>query len=311
MRLKGLYTAIITPFDERGELDEEGLRENIRFQIANDVDGIVALGTTGEAPTLSSEEKKKVVRITVDEGRKNKRRVQILIGTGSYCTKTAVEQTLFAKEAGADGALVVTPYYNKPTQEGLYRHFKEICEKTAFPICLYNIQGRTAQNLQTETLERLMEIPSLVAVKEGSGNIMQIGDVIAAGRKIRPDFSILSSDDAIALPLIALGGHGVISVVSNIVPKEMSALVHAALAGEFEKAQELHHTLLPLFKAAFIETNPIPIKTAMRLLGRPAGCLRLPLCDMSPQNTQLLKQIVWSSATLTSQNSTPATSSRR
>lgn len=281
MQLKGLYTAIITPFDSQGKLDIEGFRRNLHYQIRHKVDGIVVLGTTGEDPTLTPEEKQTVVEIALEEV---KGKGVVIVGTGSYSTEATIAATRKAKEMGADAALIVTPYYNRPTQEGLYRHFAAICEAVSFPICVYNIQGRTGQNLHTETLQRLMQFPAIIGVKEASGNIMQINEVIESARQKQPFLSILSGDDALTLPLVALGGHGVISVVSNLIPGPVQKLVQAALSGDLEEARSWHYQLLPFFKAAFIETNPIPIKAAMQLCGMASGPCRLPLCDLAPPN---------------------------
>jgi 4-hydroxy-tetrahydrodipicolinate synthase len=289
MKLEGLYTALITPFDSQGKLDEEGLRHNLRYQIKHKVQGIVVLGTTGEAPTLSHQEKRTVVEISLEEV---KGKATLMVGTGSYSTEQTIASTRLAQEMGADAALIVTPYYNKPTQEGLYRHFEAICKAVSIPICIYNIQGRTGQNLQTETLGRLMAFPSIIGIKEASGNILQINEVLEVMRKKRPHFRVVSGDDILTFPLMALGGHGVVSVASNLIPGPILNLVQAALSGDFINARHWHYQLLPVFKAAFIETNPIPIKAAMNLCGMAAGCCRLPLCDLSPTNFQELKQLL-------------------
>jgi 4-hydroxy-tetrahydrodipicolinate synthase len=289
MRLVGLFTAIITPFDAHGKLDKEGLRANLRYQLENQVQGIVVLGTTGEDPTLSPKEKEEVVEIAVEEV---KGKAQILVGTGSYSTQQTIDTTQKAQAMGADAALIVCPYYNKPTQEGLYRHFASVAEAVSLPICVYNIQGRTGQNLQTETLQRLMQFSSIIGVKEASGNINQIMDVIECAKMHRPTFSILSGDDALTLPVMALGGHGIVSVASNLVPGPMQKFVQALLRNDFQTAQNWHAQLLPLFKAAFIETNPIPIKAAMTMHGMAAGSCRLPLCDMAAQNLERLKHVI-------------------
>lgn len=287
--LRGLYTALVTPFDAKGKLDREGLRRNLRYQLQHQVDGIVVLGTTGEDPTLNPQEKQAVVEMATKEV---KGKAILMVGTGSYSTELTIAATKKAQEMGADAALIVTPYYNKPTQEGLFRHFSAICEAVSLPICIYNIQGRTGQNLQTDTLQRLMPFSSIIGVKEASGNILQISDVIATAQKNRSQFSILSGDDALTFPLMALGGHGVISVASNLLPGPVHDLVNAALSGDFVKARTLHYQLLPFFQAAFIETNPIPIKTAMQLYGMAAGSCRLPLCDLDPANFNQLKHIL-------------------
>lgn len=291
--LRGVFTALITPFDADDQLDEDGLRFLIRRQLAHAIDGIVVAGTTGEAPTLSEEETERVIRISKEEVG---RRAVFVVGTGSYSTKKTIQNTLQAEELGADMALIVTPYYNRPTQEGLYQHFKAVAEATELPIVIYNVQGRTGQNLQTDTLKRLLEIPSIVGLKETSGNISQISDVIALARQMRPDFSVVSGDDNITLPLMALGGQGIISVLSNLLPKEMKALTDALEGGNYAAAQQMHYDLLPLMKALFIETNPIPIKVAMQHCGLPSGGLRLPLCSLLPENAEKLRETLESLA---------------
>lgn len=288
MLLKGLYTAVVTPFTGNEELNEEGFRHNLRFQVAH-VDGILVLGTTGETPTLTEKEKEIIIRIATDE---IKSKVPLMIGTGSYSTKQTIENTAKAKALGADIALIVTPYYNKPTQEGLYRHFKEVSSAVDLPICIYNIQGRTGQNIQTETLKRISDLPNVIGVKESSGNIVQMSDVIETIGRHRADFSIMCGDDAFTLPLIALGGHGAISVVSNLVPRPISDLIKAVLHRDMTKAQELHYALMPIFKSAFIETNPIAIKAAMEMCGMAAGPCRLPLCELLADNAKKLKQVI-------------------
>jgi 4-hydroxy-tetrahydrodipicolinate synthase len=288
MKLKGTITALITPFIHQ-KLDEEGLAQNIRYQIKNGINGILPLGTTGEAPTLSSEEQQRVISIAVREA---KSQVPVWVGTGSYCTQQTIEKTQAAKDLGADVALIVTPYYNKPTQEGIYRHFEAIATRTEMPIVIYNIPGRCGTNIETATLMRIAELPHIVGVKEASGNINQAGDVLHTIAKKNPHFSLFSGDDTLALPMMALGASGVISVVSNLVPDRVIALTSAALQGQFERAQEIHYQLLPLFKAAFIETNPVPIKTAMRLCGMPAGDCRQPLWQMAPENLNTLHQLL-------------------
>jgi 4-hydroxy-tetrahydrodipicolinate synthase len=284
----GAYTVLVTPFTPSGEVDYEGLRHNIRFQIEEGIEGLVALGTTGEAPTLTHSEKEKVVHILVEEACG---KVDILVGTGSYSTQQTIENTLLAKQWGANGALIVTPYYNKPTQEGLYRHFKAIAEAVDLPLILYNVQGRTGQNLQTETLKRLSKIPSIIGVKECSGNLVQIMEVMEAVSH-RPDFSIMSGDDILTFPIMALGGHGIFSVVGNLFPRAIKELVQYLQDGDFESARRLHYQLMPIFQGAFIETNPIPIKSAMNLHGLPAGGCRLPLCEMMPENLNKLQNIL-------------------
>lgn len=289
MKLEGLYTVMITPFDAQGKLDQEGLRRNLRYQIQHKVDGIVVLGTTGESPTLNSQEKQKVIEIALEEV---KGKATLLVGTGSYSTERTITETRQAQEMGADAALIITPYYNRPTQEGFYRHFEAICQATSIPLCVYNNQARTGQNLQTDTLKRLAHFPSIIGVKEASGSIMQINEVIDAFGKNQRNFTVMSGDDILTLPLMALGGHGIMSVASNLIPGPMLSFVQAALAGDFQQARAWHYQLFPLFKSIFIETNPIPIKAAMQLCGMAAGSCRLPLCDLSPMNLQHLKQIL-------------------
>jgi 4-hydroxy-tetrahydrodipicolinate synthase len=264
----------------------EALRENVRFQIENGVHGLVPLGTTGESPTIKEEERKLIIKTVVDEVNG---KIPVIVGTGTYSTEEAVRLSKEAQDQGADGLLVVAPYYNKPTQEGLYLHFKAISEAVDLPIIVYNIPVRTGVNVEVQTLVRLSQFDNIVAVKEASGNLAQVMDIIEAlGDRI----TVLSGDDNLTLPIMALGGKGVISVISNLLPKPMVEFVEAALKGDFKKAKELHYHLLPLFKAAFIETNPIPIKTMMNLVGMKAGPCRLPLCNMQPHNLEKVKKIL-------------------
>ncbi len=287
--MKGLYTAIITPFNRDGQIDEEGLRQNLRYQLTNDVDGIVVLGATGEAATIDDIERTRLIEITVEEAGG---KIKIFVGAGTNSTASTIEATRQAKTIGADGALIVTPYFNKPTQEGIFRHFSAIVDAVEdFPICIYNTKGRTGQNIETETIQRLTQHPEIIAVKEASGNISQMSDVINATHD-QPQVYILSGDDELTLPLMALGGHGVISVASNLLPKEMKQLVKAAEEGDFALAREWHRKLLPFFKSNFIETNPIPIKAAMQACGMAAGPCRLPLCELSPKNLNEILTIV-------------------
>jgi 4-hydroxy-tetrahydrodipicolinate synthase len=264
----------------------EALRENVRFQIENGVHGLVPLGTTGESPTIKEEERKLIIKTVVDEVNG---KIPVIVGTGTYSTEEAIRLSKEAQDLGADGLLVVAPYYNKPTQEGLYLHFKAISEAVDLPIIVYNIPGRTGVNVEVQTLVRLSQFDNIVAVKEASGNLAQVMDIIEAlGDRI----TVLSGDDNLTLPIMALGGKGVISVISNLLPKPLVELVESALKGDFKKAKELHYHLLPLFKAVFIETNPIPIKTMMNLVGMKAGPCRLPLCNMQPHNLEKVKKIL-------------------
>lgn len=284
---KGVFTAIVTPFKEDESVDEETLKKLINFNIENDVSGIVPCGTTGESPTLSHEEHDRVIEITVKHVNK---RVPVIAGTGSNCTKEAIRLTKHAEEVGADACLLVNPYYNKPTQEGLYRHFKAIADSVEFPCVVYNIKGRTGVNVETSTLIRLVnDCKNIVAVKEASGDLEQIKDVIAQ----RPEgFSVLSGDDNITFDLIKAGGDGVVSVASNLVPDKMSKMVKLALDGEFKEAEKLNNELMPLFKAEFIETNPIPIKAALAMKGMIKEVYRLPMCELSDRHRKELKKVL-------------------
>lgn len=287
--LTGLYTALITPFCADGSLDEEGLKNNIRFQLSQHIHGIVILGTTGETPTLSLQEKERILKIAREE---TIGRCHLMVGTGSYSTQQTIENTCMAKDMGADSVLVVTPYYNKPTQEGLYQHYRTLASQVEIPILVYNVQGRTGVNLQTETLRRLSMIEQIIGVKEASGNMIQMMDVIENILYQRPNFSVLSGDDALTYPLITLGGHGVISVLSNLIPAEMKELCDLALNHQYSEARSLHFKLLPLMRNLFIETNPIPIKAAMNLCGYAAGPCRLPLSPINKDHLLTLKKVL-------------------
>lgn len=286
MKLQGTITALVTPFKGQ-ELDEEGLASNIRYQISSGVSGILALGSTGEVSTLSANEQERVIKIAVHEA---KGKVPVWVGTGSYCTKTTIEKTQKAHALGADVALIVTPYYNKPTQEGLYRHYEAISKAVQIPTMLYNIPGRCGTNIEVETLLKIAQLPNIIGVKESSGSIQQAGEFIHSISLKYPHFHVFSGDDAFTLPMMSLGAVGIISVVSNLIPAPIVKLVNAALKGDFLTAREIHHRLLPLYNAAFVETNPVPIKTAMSLCGMPAGECRLPLYALSSKSLTLLKQ---------------------
>ena len=283
---QGSFVALVTPFHE-GRVDEAKLRELVEFHVTHGTDGIIPCGTTGESPTLSHDEHKRVVEIVVESAG---RRLPVIAGTGSNSTAEAIDLTRHAERAGAAGVLVVNPYYNKPTQEGLYRHFRAVAESVALPILLYNIQSRTAINVETATLARLVrDCRNIAGVKEASGSLDQMSQVIAA---CGPNFSVLSGDDNITLALLAIGGHGVVSVIANIVPRETADMVHAALEGDFKRARELHYRLFPLARAAFLETNPIPIKEAMAMAGMLEPEFRLPMCRMSDANRETLRSIL-------------------
>jgi 4-hydroxy-tetrahydrodipicolinate synthase len=282
---KGAMVAIITPF-RNGQVDEDALRDLIEFQIANGTDGIVPCGTTGESATLSHEEHDRVIEITIDAVKK---RVPVIAGTGSNSTAEALRLTKHAYEAGADGVLIVCPYYNRPSQEGLYQHFKIIAEKIPIPIIPYNIPSRTGVNLLPELVAKLAKFKNIVGIKEASGSIKQMNDIIELCGN---DFSVLSGDDFFTLPLMSVGGRGIISVVSNVVPADMAGLVDAFEAGDWSKAKDLHHKMNPLIDALFIEVNPIPVKAALYLMGKIKYEYRLPLCKMSDANYEKLKQVM-------------------
>lgn len=284
---RGVYTAIITPFKEDGSLDKQCFKRLIEFNIENGINGIVPCGTTGESPTLSYKEHHKVIELAVKYVNK---RVPVIAGTGSNSTVEAIELTQNAEQAGADACLLVSPYYNKPTQEGLYRHFKAVANSVKFPCIIYNIKGRTGVNVETSTLMRLAnDCSNIVGVKEASGDLNQMKDVIS---KKPAGFSVLSGDDNMTLDLIKAGGDGIISVASNVIPDRMVALVNLALAGNFAEAERMHNELMPFFKAEFIETNPIPIKCALALKGMCNEVYRLPICELSAEHKEELKRVM-------------------
>ncbi len=281
----GAFTALITPF-KNGEVDVEALEGLVEFQIEHGVNGLVPCGTTGETPALSEEEDRVVVETVV---RVAAGRVPVVAGTGSNSTDMAIKYTKMAKEVGADGSLQVAPYYNKPTQEGLFRHFAAIAESTDLPLILYNIPGRTSVTISAETMARLAEIPNIVGVKDSTLSMNMISDIKSGCGE---EFDILSGDDPMTLPLIALGGVGVISVASNVAPGAVSDMVGALLEGDWERGRELHYELLPLFRALFVETNPIPVKTAASLLGLCSDEMRLPMIPLSGENLRTLERVM-------------------
>ena len=281
---RGSIVAIVTPF-KNALIDEKKLRELIDFQIKNGTSGIVPCGTTGESATLSFAEHERVIEITIDQVKK---RVPVIAGTGSNSTQEAVMLTKHAAHLGADASLQVSPYYNRPTQKGLYEHFKAVADAVDIPIILYNIASRTGVNIEPETIQKLAKsCKNIVAVKEASGSLDQMSRIRSLCGK---NFDLISGDDSLTLPVLSIGGTGIISVVANIVPKDAAEMVSAFEKGNIKKAQELHFKLLPLIKAMFIETNPIPVKTAMGLLGMCDPDLRLPMCAMSPDNVEKLKK---------------------
>ncbi|HEY3489700.1 MAG TPA: 4-hydroxy-tetrahydrodipicolinate synthase [Candidatus Deferrimicrobiaceae bacterium] len=282
---EGTIVALVTPF-KNGKLDKKALKKLVEFQIGNGTKAIVPCGTTGEASTLSYEEHEAVIDIVIETA---KGRIPVIAGTGSNNTSEAIELTKYAKKAGADAALVVTPYYNKPTQDGLFRHYKALTDAVDLPLILYNVPGRTGVNLLPGTVARLAAIKNIVAVKEASGNLGQVCEII---RSVPRDFTVLSGDDGLFFPMMALGAKGVISVASNVAPRLMSDLYDAWVAGDVEKARAIHYKLWPLFDVLFVETNPIPVKTAVALMGMVAEEFRLPLSPMGADNRKKLAKVL-------------------
>ncbi len=286
MDLRGCGTALVTPFKTGGEVDESALRALVAWQVESGIDFLVPCGTTGETPTLSKEEWLRVIDITIEvaDGR-----VPIVPGATSNSTRDAVEKArTVAARKGVDAILTASPYYNKPTQEGQYQHFKAIAEAVDKPLVLYNVPGRTGANLEPATLGRLAQIPNIAGVKEASGNISQIAEVFNA---VRPDFLVFSGDDSVTLPIISLGGVGIISVASNEIPAEMGALTRAALGNKWETARYLHRKYLPVMQANFIESNPIPVKAVLAMMGKIEEVYRLPLVPMKKENRAKLERI--------------------
>ncbi|MBI5683244.1 MAG: 4-hydroxy-tetrahydrodipicolinate synthase [Deltaproteobacteria bacterium] len=282
---KGSMVAIVTPF-KNGKVDEKALKSLIEFQIKNGTDAIVPCGTTGESATLSYEEHNRVIEITIETVDK---RVPVIAGTGSNSTSETIMLTQHAADAGADAVLLIAPYYNKPTQEGLYQHHKAVAEAVDVPQILYNVPGRTSVNMLPETVYRLAEIKNIIGIKEATGSLQQISDVI---EKCRKDFVILSGDDFTTLPILAIGGHGVISVTANAAPRDVADMFDAFEVGDFEDAKRLHYKLQPLHRAMFYETNPIPVKTALAMMGMLKEEFRLPLVKMGKNNRDKLKGVL-------------------
>jgi 4-hydroxy-tetrahydrodipicolinate synthase len=280
---KGSMVAIITPF-KNGKVDEKAFGDLIEFHIKNGTDAIVPCGTTGESATLSHEEHHRVVQLTVEAVN---RRIPVVAGAGSNSTEETLELMSFARKAGADGALLITPYYNKPTQEGLYRHFKLAAESVEIPIILYNVPGRTSVNMLPTTVARLREIRNIVGIKEASGDLKQVSEVI---RLCGRDFGVFSGDDFTNLPVLAIGGIGSISVTANVAPADCAALFDAFFSGKQDEALRLHYKLEPLHTAMFLETNPIPVKTALALMGKVVEEFRLPLCPLADVNKEKLRK---------------------
>lgn len=284
MNFHGTFTALVTPFAADGSVALDALSALVEWQIESGVEGLVPCGSTGEAATLSHEEHAEVIRHVVDvvDGR-----MPVIAGTGSNSTAEACELTVHAREAGADAALAISPYYNKPTQEGIYRHYREIAEKGGLPLVLYNVPGRTASRMEPETIARLSHVRGVAALKEAGGDLEKTAETI---RESSAALALLSGDDSLTLPMLALGGCGVISTIANVAPREMGDLVRAFEAGDLARARELHYQLLPVMQALFIEANPIPVKTALHILDRiPDPTLRLPLTEMSKGNRDRLE----------------------
>jgi 4-hydroxy-tetrahydrodipicolinate synthase len=281
--LKGLYIALVTPFGEDGSLNEEKLRELVRFHVDAGTDGLVPCATTSENPSFTWEEHFRIIDVVVKEAAG---KIQVIAGCGTNSTTKSIDNIRKARDLGADGAMVVTPYYNKPTQEGLHAHFMKLADEGGLPLMLYNVPGRTGVNMKPSTVERLCDHERIVAIKEASGSLEQMSEIIMrCGKRI----ALLSGDDAITLPILAVGGTGIVSVVGNIVPKDMLALIAAYEKGDRQKALSWHYKLLPLCQAMFIETNPMPVKEAMNMLGMDVGEVRLPLVRMLPENREKLR----------------------
>ncbi len=279
----GVSVAMITPFRNGGEIDFEALRRLVDWHVEQGTDGLVPVGTTGEAPTLDHEEHERVIAAVAEQAAG---RIKVIAGTGSNSTREAVRLTRFAKRTGADGALMVGPYYNKPTQEGYYRHFTAVAEAVDLPIILYNIPGRTGSNILPETIARIAEAPTIVGIKEATGSLDQASQIAALC-----DLTILSGDDSLTLPLMSIGGRGVVSVVGNIVPRDLKALVSAFDAGKAVEARQMHRKLFPLCRDLLgVATNPIPLKTALKLLGRDSGDLRLPMCALDSAGEERIRK---------------------
>ncbi len=280
---KGAMVAIVTPFKD-GRFDEKAFKELIEFQIKNGTDAIIPCGTTGESATLAYKEHNRVVELCVETVNK---RVPVIAGTGSNSTKETIMLTRHAEDAGADGALLITPYYNKPTQEGLYRHYKAVSENVDIPLLLYNVPGRTGLNMLPETTARLAELKNIKGIKDATGNLNHVSTIIELCPK---DFSVLSGDDFTTFPVLSIGGSGVISVTSNVYPKGMASLIDTFESGGIEDARRIHYELMPLHRAMFLETNPIPAKTALALMGKVREELRLPLAPMDKKNRESLAE---------------------
>lgn len=292
MELQGCGTAIITPFNRDESIDEKALRRFIEFQIDGGVDFLVACGTTGESVTMTEDEQARVVELAIEVAAG---RVPVVAGAGGYNTREVIEKVHRYEKLGADAILSVTPYYNKPTQEGMFQHYRAIAESTSLPIILYSVQGRTACNLEPATVARLAKIENIVGIKEASGNIAQIAEIASL---VDSSFKIFAGDDAVVLPVAALGGVGVISVASNLLPRAVSDLCRACVEGRFEEARTLNRQLTPIFRVLFIESNPIPVKAALAMIGMVEEVYRLPLTPLSLANRAKLQQVLTEAGTL-------------
>ena len=290
--LRGCGTALVTPFRSKGELEEAALRRLVSYQLQEGIDFLVPCGTTGESPTLGHEEYLRVISLVVKEAAG---KVPVVAGAGGNCTRKVIDLIQAIQPLEVDGILSVSPYYNKPPQEGLYRHFRAIAESTDLPIILYNVPGRTSSNIAPETVVRLSKIPNIVGIKEASGNLAQVSEIV---RTAEPGFRVLSGDDALTLPLIGVGGVGVISVAANEAPGPMSKLVRLALENRWDEARKLNAHLLPLMQANFIETSPIPVKAALAMMGLIKEVYRLPLVPMKADNRARLEKVLYDTSLL-------------
>ena len=289
MNFEGTYVAMVTPFDKDEQIDEEGFRSNINYLIDQGVNGLVGAGTTGESATINHDEHQKIIDILVDEV---DGRVTTVAGTGSNSTYEATALTKYAEDAGADAALLITPYYNKPQQHSLVEHYRYVAENTDIPIIAYNVPSRTGVNMDVSTIVELAKIDNLDAIKEASGSVDKVSDIYRALQHegLEDDFNILSGEDSLTLPILAVGGTGVISASANIDARRMVLMVDSVLNDDYGRAMELHYEMLELIRALFVESNPVPVKTAMNLMGLPSGPLRLPLTGMKDENLEILKK---------------------
>ena len=289
MRFEGTYVAMVTPFNKDKEIDEEGFRSNINYLIDQGVDGLVGAGTTGESATLNHDEHQKIIEILVDEV---DGRVQTVAGTGSNATSEALSLTKFAADTGVDAALLITPYYNKPQQHALVAHYETVAGKCDLPIIAYNVPSRTGSDIAVETAVEIAKIDGMEAIKEASGSVDKVSDIYQALSRegLEDDFNILSGEDSLTLPLMAVGATGVISASANIDGKRMALMVNSILNDDYTRAFELHYEMLDVIRALFIESNPVPVKTAMNLMGLPSGPFRQPLCEMKEENLEILKK---------------------